>query len=374
MVVVVVLLSMVLLTYVVWQWRLRMLFLRLWGDVGSDRNTESMATLLVPFRNEIVNLPTLVDSLPSDWPAIFINDHSEDGGPHYLQTRLADRPADRLLHLADYLGERPVTAYKKAALTYGIASADSEVIITTDADCRWPPGAPAELLATFGEDTVAVCGPVEIVGERHGLLYGLQALDLWAYQFLTAAWTVSGRPGLANGACFAFRRGAFAEVNGYGGMDHLPSGDDVLLLHKMAEHYPPEAFRWSRQAEPVATRAVTTWRAFWRQRLRWAGKAGHYRNRRLDVAQALTFAANGSLLVLAGLLFFLPLRPRLVVLAVMAAKLAVDYLNLRLILGRYGRTRLLRHYPAVALVYPFYLVAIGGAALLGVKTEWKGRT
>jgi len=76
-----------------------------------------------------------------------------------------------------------------------------------------------------------VLGPV-LIAPADGFCNAFQALDLAAYQFLTAATAHQGRPALANGANFAFHRELFEAVGGYQGVDHLPSGDDVLLLHK----------------------------------------------------------------------------------------------------------------------------------------------
>jgi hypothetical protein len=54
-------------------------------------------------------------------------------------------------------------------------------------------------------------------------------------------------------------------------------------------------------------------------------------------------------------------------------KIMVDFVLLQSVTRHYRQALLLWWYLPVALMYPFYLVAVGTAALLGVKTEWKGR-
>jgi len=225
---------LILLLYTLWQ------LINLWGwyktvkrsrpkPSAPDHPLPSIA-LLVPFRNEAENLPGLVASLMAqeyagEFDLIFIDDHSSDGGADLLPANLT------VLKLADYLKGKPVIAHKKAALTYAISVTRADVIITTDADCCWPADRVSGIAAEFAGGADIVLGPV-LINPTNGLCNAFQALDLAAYQFLTAATAHQGRPALANGANFAFRRELFEAVGGYAGVDHLPSGDDVLLLHK----------------------------------------------------------------------------------------------------------------------------------------------
>ena len=336
--------------------------------------------VVVPFRNEAANLPALWASLAAQDYAgpleyVFVDDHSTDGGALLLP------PPATVLRLADYPPARTTLAHKKAALTYAIGSTTADLIVTTDADCVWPTDGVRRLVAQTDSADV-VLGPV-LVAARPGFCAAFQGLDLAAYQFLTAATARRGRPVLANGACFAFRRAAFVGVGGYAGVDHLPSGDDVLLLHKFLARTQVQGKveKEQGQARPgvsyspthhaVLTRPVAGWRALWRQRLRWAGKAGSYTEPGLVFAQGLTFAVCAAL-VTALVTYPLHLRPRPLLL-LWGTKALVDGLCLAVVLRYYGQTRLLRWYPLAAVVYPFFLVGVGTAALLGLRSPWKDR-
>ena len=419
--------ALVVGVYCGWQGYSRWLFARQPEPVGDGERRHF--TVVVPFRNEAEHLPELLRSLSAQtYPAehfdvVLVDDFSSDGsvalveahfgaaaGAMGVETEAPPRLRARgyasppyLLHLADHYAERELVAHKKAALDLAIRHhARDGWILTTDADCSLPPDLLERLNALAGEglEPQTLLGPVFNAPLRPNLCDHFQALDLAAYQFLTATSVYRGTPALANGACLAFRRSAFLAVDGYAGVDHLPSGDDVLLLHKLAGHFPPEAFAYLPAGAPVTTRPVDGWPALWRQRLRWAGKAGNYQSTYLQFAQALSFLASLAWVYLLLLLLIslprdgavppsllsllldgavppsiLPLHPPPgTLLLLLLGKLLVDCGNLAAVLRRYGRTESLRWYPLVALVYPFFLVGVGSAALLGIKAPWKGRT
>ncbi|MBC6993117.1 glycosyltransferase [Neolewinella lacunae] len=370
----------VILTYAGWQLRNLWWWQRLPATEGLAAETGPFISVVVPYRNEGANLTRLLRSLaaqdyPRDrWELLLIDDFSTDISRSGALNAGAGEVAAaamkvQTLALADHYAEDALVAHKKAALALGIQRSSGEVIFTTDADCDLPPDLLRRLARSFRPDTEVVLGPV-FNAPVVGFCAGFQALDLMAYQFLTGSSLAAGTPTLANGACFAFRRRTFERVGGYAGVDHLPSGDDVLLLHKFRAALSPAAFAWLETGVPVFTQPVVGWRALWMQRLRWAGKAGQYRAKELEFAQALTFLC--CLAVIALLFLALHLRSGAPLL-LWLPKIAVDGLGLRAIARRYGQTALLRWYPPTLLLYPFFLVAVGTAALLGFRVGWKGR-
>ncbi|MEO0731466.1 MAG: glycosyltransferase [Bacteroidota bacterium] len=338
--------------------------------------------VIVPYRNELPNLPALLAALAGqDYPTfevILVDDGSTDGGPAYVDNSLGAGAGAKSVkgsvatfHHLSLEADVELIAHKKAALTLGITHAEAELILTTDADCTFPPDWLRTVAAGFTPGVEVLSGPV-LNHPLAGFVHHFQALDLAAYQFLTATSIAAGSPTLANGAFFAFRKQTFYRVGGYAGVDHLPSGDDVLLLHKFRQSLPPEAFKWLTGPTVVRTRPVDGWPALWRQRLRWAGKAGHYQAPELELAQALTFAASLSLLVL--LSFTWHPRTGAPLLLAVALKFGVDYYCLRAFAYYYRTKNLLRWYFPTAVVYPLFLVTVGVAALLGFRTDWKGRS
>ena len=401
----------VILAYAIWQVYQLLIFRRLAFEVRGPGAEALTVAVVIPFRNEAGNLPALLPGLlsqtypPERLTLIFVDDHSTDGSLQLLRTEVGELtnvrnemphnsgadagakkgggagaphgqepgflPKVKILELADYLQGEAVVAHKKAALTYAISSVDVDVIVTMDADCQPATNLITSIAARFTDGVQAVCGPV-FVGPFEGFTDYYQYLDLAAYQFLTAVSIQRGSPTLANGACFAFRRSAFEAVGGYAGVDHLPSGDDVLLLHKLTGRYSAGSFSFLAGGPLTITKPVIGWRALWRQRLRWAGKAGNYQSTYLQFAQYLTFFACLSCLLLLPLAWYLR---SVALLTPWVIKAAVDYVNLRQTLAKLGVGQSIRMawYLLTALIYPFFLVAIGLSTVIGLQADWKGR-
>ena len=366
-------------SYALWQAYNYYFWRRATRQTFPETDTLPSIAVVVPFRDEVDTLPYLLASLAlQDYPAdryevILVDDHSSDGGGDAGRWSWGETQhvaPIRVLRLADHVDGETTVAHKKAALALGIAHSSADLIVTTDADCTWPRGGLRQLARGYATGADVLLGPVT-VEPATDLCAAFQGLDFLGYQLFTAATVAAGTPALANGAHFAFRRTAFERVGGYAGVDHLPSGDDVLLLHK----FMAAGMRVACSTAPAAvvtTRPEIDWPALWRQRLRWAGKAGEYGSPVLQLAQGLAYLT--SLGIVAGLLIGL-LRDDFFTWAVLAwgMKALVDYTLLRDVARHYGQEGLLKWYGAVQLVYPFYLVAVGTAALLGMKAAWKGR-
>ena len=384
--------SLFIAAYCAWQYDLLRRFRRFQTHSAVTNHDELSIAVVVAYRNEVSHITHLCDTLLSQDFLLskvnlyLVNDDSSDGGPAALKAWCAAAGAEqigegqyalpgggltvRLLDLQDFLEGRKTVAHKKAALGYAIGQTSAEIILTTDADCELPPDLLQRIQSAFADGVQVVLGPV-FNAPNYGFLDHFQALDLAAYQLLTLANVHNQSPILANGACLAFRRSAFTAVNGYEGVDHIPSGDDVLLLEKMVMHFGPAAVRYLANGPGVMTAPVRGWGAFWQQRLRWAGKVGHYRSKRLEFVQALAFGNAVSLLLLVPLA--LHLRAAALIPLLWLGKMVFEYLNLRAVLTHYGRGEELRYFLPTALLHPFYLVAVGTAALLGAKAKWKGR-
>ena len=331
---------------------------------------ELQVSVLVPFRNERENLPTLVkclrkqDFVPGNCEFLFINDHSTDEGEAWLTDEILDFPAARIIHLQKEEG-------KKAALAEGIAHAKGQLILTLDADVevgeRW--------LRTILEYYCTHRPKLLVLPVRFkplpGLWFQLLELEFYALIGTTISAVKVGHPLMCNGANLAFERQAFEEVNGYAGNAQLASGDDVFLLHKVKRKYPRGIHQLCSKAVIATTAPPMSFKTFIHQRLRWGGKASAYRDPFSLLIAGVVLGINLGLLVGAGLsIFNAKVVP--VLLGTFLLKLVIDWLYLLLVTQRFGRKKLLWLVPFEALLYPFYIVGIG---LLGMrlKPSWKGR-
>jgi len=82
-----------------------------------------------------------------------------------------------------------------------------------------------------------IAAPVKIK-EEGSLLAKFQALDFLTMQGITGASVYRRLHNMCNGANLAYERQTFYEVNGFDGIDTIASGDDMLLMHKIARRHP----------------------------------------------------------------------------------------------------------------------------------------
>ena len=123
-----------------------------------------------------------------------------------------------------------------------------------------------------------------------GLLPLLQIAEYAAIQELTMRTAKLGRAVMCSGANLIVRREAWlaCEPDLH---PEIPSGDDMFLL-EAAKRLGLKIGVMDEPAFTALVRPQTTWGAFWRQRMRWAGKAPHYTDRDIRRCGALVLTAN----------------------------------------------------------------------------------
>ena len=281
-------------------------------------------------------------------------------------------PTLRLVQIPE--NRRRARAHKKAAIEKAVAHASGDLILTTDADCLVPPTWARTMAAAFDAPEVAfVSGPVRYrIGPGDGLFARLQAMDFFGLMACGAGGIGLGRPNLANGACVAYRRAVFERLGGFSGIDHVTSGDDELLMQKIA--YGPSGLQVRFCAAPeavVLTEPVESLRAFVHQRKRWASKGANYPpqlQRMLAGLVAFFFALTASYLAL-------PFAPGLwpYVLAALGIKAAADLSVLLPAARRFGQLRLLVVSPIHLALHAPHSLLVGILGPMG-RFEWKGRS
>jgi len=264
-------------------------------------------TVIIPARNEAANIKACVESiLAQDYPSaayeiIVIDDFSEDDTAFIVQALSQQFPQLRLLQLKDHCKEGETLAYKKKAIEIAVSVAKGDWILTTDADCIVPTRWLHLYNAYIQEQHPSfVAAPVMFI-KTAGILNQFQLLDFLALQGITAAAVGAGKHSMSNGANLGFEKAAFIAVGGYQGVDHIASGDDMFLMHKMKQTlHKPVGYLFHPDAI-VLTAAMDTWKGFIMQRIRWASKARYYDDRSITVVLTLVYLFNLSFLLLAFL-------------------------------------------------------------------------
>lgn len=253
-------------------------------------------SVIIPARNEEDNIGALLEALQSQTYSkehleiIVVDDHSTDKTAEIVM----QFPNVNLIKLEDEL----INSYKKKAIESGIAAAKGELIITTDADClpgeKW-----VETIVAFKEKTGAVFIVAPVVFDCNSQpLQLFQAMDFMVLQGITGASVHKKIHSMCNGANLAYEGKVFYEVNGFAGIDKIASGDDMLLMHKIARKYPDNIQYLKSTDAIVSTIPMQTWSTFFNQRIRWASKALYYDDKSIFWVLLLVYLFNLSFLIL----------------------------------------------------------------------------
>ncbi len=325
--------------------------------------------VLVPFRNEAKNIPRLVESLknqtyPKTHLQIILIDDASDDGSYELAEKII--PENFLLIRSSQGGER---AFKKKAIEQGLKFAHAEIILTTDADCVHQSEWVETVVSYFDEETGVVSAPVAFENENT-LFAKLQKLEFAGLVLVGAGLIGAGKPIIANAANFAYRKRAFDAVDGYEDNKHLSSGDDEILMQKIASRTAYKIkFAWNLLAV-VKTTANESVSKFAEQRKRWASKGLFYFDKTII---ALLFFIFLFYLSLVGLFIaaFLGLSFKWF-LYLFAMKSLIEYFVVKEGADFLFEKSLLKYFLIAEIVQIPYVVFAAVAGAFG-NYEWKGR-
>lgn len=327
-------------------------------------------SVLIAARNEKNTLPLLLNDLkhqvydPSFFEVIVINDFSTDG-TEQLAHNLP--PHFRMI----YPDCTPAESSKKKAIATGVAQARGELIMVTDADCRVGPQW-VQTVASFYRQTGAsfIAAPVKYTYQPV-LVQLLQVLDFMTLQGITAASVAARFHAMCNGANLAYTKAAFKAVGGFAGIEQVPTGDDMLLMHKIWKKEKDKVVYLKHKDAIVLTTPMPTWGTFFMQRRRWASKTFVYDDYRIIAVLAFVLLLNVLPFVLLLAAFFNPVN-LLYFLLFLVAKSGVEWPFVFSVAAFFTEKKLMRYFIWLQPLHLFYTVFVGVWSQLG-GYEWKGR-
>ena len=326
-------------------------------------------SVIIPARNEEENIGELLKALQKQtYPAalievIVIDDHSTDKTASIVQ----QYSSVKLIQLK----EDDINSYKKKAIETGIAAATGELIVTTDADCL-PTKDWLKIIASFKEEkqSAFIAAPV-IIECDSSLLQIFQGMDFMVLQGITGAAVHKKKMSMCNGANLAYERKAFFDVNGFAGVDHIASGDDMLLMHKIWKQVPDKVHYLKSRAAIVSTQPMKTWKTFFNQRIRWASKAKRYDDKRIFTVLLLVYLFNLSFLGLAIAGFFCHYY-WIYLGGLWLAKTIIELPFIISVASFFGKQSFIKYFFFFQPVHILYTIISGLFGQFG-KYEWKGR-
>ncbi|MFY8021778.1 MAG: glycosyltransferase [Bacteroidia bacterium] len=332
-------------------------------------------TILIPVRNEEEQILANLNSLKglnyslSNFEVHIINDHSNDQTEPIVREFQINNPSFplRLINLKDF----PNIRNKKEAITFGVEHAQSDWIVLTDGDCKRSSDWLLALNEIIAEKPCTmIYAPVEFSSNR--TFEHLQALEFMGLVGIGGAAIRIKNPNMCSAANLAFKKDVFLEVGGYKDNQHIASGDDEFLLHKVFKFYPDQVFFLKDIRALVSTSPNASVEQLANQRRRWVSKSTRYDNRYITAILAAAYLFNLSIVLNFIVGIFNPafLQTALIQIAV---KTCIEGLFLFDIL-RFFQKRFLIWYLILAEPFHIIYVIIIGIWANFASYNWKGRT
>jgi cellulose synthase/poly-beta-1,6-N-acetylglucosamine synthase-like glycosyltransferase len=348
---------------------------RAWNRISHFKNEEQhgnvKVSLIIAMRNESENVERLFACISSqNYPlplleVIMIDDHSEDDTWKKVDALSSSA------HLFVPLQLPEGVSGKKAAIAAGIARASGELMITTDADCKFSPQWITSVVNFYSATGAKfIAAPVKMIAKK-SFIGIFQSLDFLTLQAITGASVFKKFHTLCNGANLAYSKKAFLEVNGFEGIDDIPSGDDMLLMYKIYRRHPADVHYLKSKDAIVETPAEPSLKKFFNQRIRWASKGVHFDDKKVFYVLLLVYLVNASFVVMAVasvadvywlsflLLFFV-------------MKLLIEFPFVNAAARFFKMQRLMILFPLMQPFHVLYIIIAGWLGRFG-SYEWKSR-
>ena len=282
----------------------------------------------------------------------------EESVPQPEREKKASTKSISIGHITPIKGVNDEGKGKKFALSKLIHGTDTEYLWLHDDDIVRPQASRGECkLKKEDPDLIILPLRMESENAKPSLLEQLQIAEYAAIQELTMRTAKKGQAIMCSGANLIVRREVWLECESELHPE-IPSGDDMFLLEAVKR----KGYRIGvidEEEYTAVVRPMTNWKAFWRQRMRWAGKAPHYTDK--DILDYGKFIVVANVL---QILFF----------PIILIKFPYEYGLIKARMSKNHQSQITNHKLFLTallleILYPFYLLIclIGG---MNNKKEW----
>ena len=246
----------------------------------SDVEPKPDVSILIAARNESAGIRATLDSVLTQdyagkWEVWVADDRSDDDTPKIL-AEYAKR--DPRLHVLTIREIPEGVSPKKHALSQLIDACDGEILCLTDADCIVKPTWVSGIVREFEPGIELVAGHSYIPTEpgKSKVIVCMQAVETLIYRVAGTAGLAMHLPLTSTGNNLAYRKSFFKSVHGFDDVLKIQSGDDDLLMQKLAADRPWAMRYCIAESTFVTTSGKETLHELWEQRKRWASKTIYY--------------------------------------------------------------------------------------------------
>jgi cellulose synthase/poly-beta-1,6-N-acetylglucosamine synthase-like glycosyltransferase len=245
-------------------------------------NDDLRVSVIVPLHNEQDCLLQTLQALArqdytGEWEVICINDRSTDSTLALLEDFCQDKDAFCVYSVP--MDAPTVASPKKRALDLGFSKAKYEILMTMDADCIPPDSWIRSMANCFTGNVAIVQGPKCILTHpKENSIHRYQKLETLGLTLIEAAGFTLKKPILASAAALAYKKDLYYKVGGFTDLMDFASGDDDMLVHKMAREPVDYCYNADAQAM-IYTAPVNTFTGLLNQHARWASNGSRYSNK-----------------------------------------------------------------------------------------------
>ncbi|PWJ43697.1 glycosyltransferase [Sediminitomix flava] len=334
----------------------------------TSQNTEGVS-IIIAARNEYHNLrtfiPKILEQNHPQFEVIIANDRSTDNSSEILRS-FEEKYAN--FHYVEIENQHSDIVPKKYALSTAIAKASYNTLLFTDADCipasnSWI----QEMSDGYQNDNdQIVLGIGRYFSEDGFLNRVIQFETLWtAIHYITFA--ILGKPYMGVGRNLSFRKDVFNTSEGYGKHKKILSGDDDLLINRIATAKNTR-IRVNPNAHTISV-PKSSWHEWLKQKKRHLSVGKYYKMADKIILAGLSFSHLTSCLSLI-LLFFHKINP-IVICLLFGIRLCL----VTLVIKRRGEyldmPMKIWEICIFDFLFPFYQTSIGIISQLTKKIIWK---
>jgi cellulose synthase/poly-beta-1,6-N-acetylglucosamine synthase-like glycosyltransferase len=348
---------------------------------GNDENDENNFSIIIPFRNEAINLIELIKSLNKidynkvKFEIIFVNDNSNDNSVKIIKQNI-----DKDIQYKIIDNVRYSNSPKKDAIELAIKKSKNDWIVTTDADCivnkNW-----LRVINSFiikENEIEFIASPVKYK-INNTFIYKFQRIDFLSLIGSTIGGFGNNKPIMCNGANLCYRKETFLKIDGYNDNNKIASGDDVFLLEKMLK-YNRNGVKYLKSINAtVVTKPENSIKELIQQRIRWASKTSKIKMKGVIITGLVVILFN--LLItytytnfFISTLNFRTINDNLMILFSVSIilKIIIDYFLINKTAMFFNENVKIKTYIPIAFLYPIFTSVIFILSLTK-KYKWKER-
>ncbi len=327
--------------------------------------TPSRISVLITFRNDVVELSLLINRLikilPSDGSVevILVNDQSDQNLAKINALLAADRRFRMINPLAEHRGKKMATRY---AMNLDLHA----WVLFLDADTI-----PGEALIKL-DFSISAATKMALIPLRpepgKSLIRKFFDLDFLSLHWSGLRSANMGRPLLSNAACLLVNREAYLNTVSDRPDWKRASGDDVFLMFAIANRYGRKSVSTLNICgEHTTVSFKNSFNELWSQRLRWVSKTPAIANPWFRIVSTTVLMSSISLIAAVALFAFQYNMGTFFYMAV--AAIALEAIALMLACKNHGRNDLMAYVIPAIFIYPFYLGALSISSLI-YRKEW----